>query len=351
MIGRIAALAALGATCLLADFSYEQTSRMSGGMMAGVMKIAGAFSKQAREPMRTSVLIKGQRMAQLSPQSAHIIDLDKETITEIDFQKRTYSVITFAQMAEALKQMEAQLKSAKGEQPQMNVKASIKETGQTKQFSGVNARELVMTLEMEGTDQQTGQKGAMVVTADMWVAQQPGYDQVRQFYQRMAQKLAWTPGGGMFTMGRSDMARAMADLQKEAAKLDGVPVYQVVKMGFKGEAGQAAQAGQAPPAPQPQAQPQAQEQPSVGGALGRLGGRLGGLGGLGRRKKAEQPAEQPAPPPESAPAAAQPDVSGALMEMTTELTSFSTGPVDPSKLEAPGGFKQVESQMLKGMRR
>jgi len=351
MTKKIAVVAVLSATCLLADISYEQTSRMTGGMMAGMMKIAGAFSKQAREPIRSTVLLKGNRMATLSAQSGHIIDLDKETITEIDFQKRTYSVITFAQMAEALKQMEAQLKSAKGEQPEMNVKASIKETGQTKQFSGVNARELVMTLEMEGTDQQTGQKGAMVVTADMWVAPQPGYDQVRQFYQRMAQKLAWTPGGGMFTMGRSDMARAMADLQKEAAKLDGVPVYQVVKMGFKGEAGQAAQAGQAPPPPQPQAQPQAQEQPSVGGALGRLGGRLGGLGGLGRRKKAEQPAEQPAPPPESAPAAAQPDVSGALMEMTTELTSFSTGPVDPSKLEVPGGFKQVESQMLKGVRR
>jgi hypothetical protein len=319
-------------------------------MMAGMMKIAGAFSKQAREPIRSTVLLKGNRMATLSAQSGHIIDLDKETITEIDFQKRTYSVITFAQMAEALKQMEAQLKSAKGEQPEMNVKASIKETGQTKQFSGMNARELVMTLEMEGTDQQTGQKGAMVVTADMWVAQQPGYDQVRQFYQRMAQKLAWTPGGGMFTMGRSDMARAMADLQKEAAKLDGVPVYQVVKMGFKGEAGQAGQPAQPPPAARAPEQ-EATEKPAVGGALGRLGGRLGGLGGLGRRKKAEQPAEQPPPPPESAPAAAQPDVSGALMEMTTELTAFSTGPVDPSKLEVPAGFKQVESQMLKGVRR
>ena len=350
MTKKIAVVAVLSATCLLADISYEQTSRMTGGMMAGMMKIAGAFSKQAREPIRSTVLLKGNRMATLSAQSGHIIDLDKETMTEIDFQKRTYSVITLAQMAEALKQMEAQLKSAKGEQPEMNVKASIKETGQTKQFSGVNAREFIMTLEMEGTDQQTGQKGAMVVTADMWVAQQPGYDQVRQFYQRMAQKLAWTPGAGMFTMGRSDMARAMADLQKEAAKLDGVPVYQVVKMGFKGEAGQAGQPAQPPPAARaPEQQPT--ENPSVGGALGRLGGRLGGLGGLGRRKKAEQPAEQPAPPPESAPAAAQPDVSGALMEMTTELTSFSTGPVDPSKLEVPGGFKQVESQMLKGMRR
>jgi hypothetical protein len=348
MIGRIAALAALGATCLLADFSYEQTSRMSGGMMAGVMKIAGAFSKQAREPMRTSVLIKGQRMAQLSPQSAHIIDLDKETITEIDFQKRTYSVITFAEMADSLKQLDAKLKSEKGEEADISVKVSVKDTGQSKPILGLTARELVMTLEMEGTDQKSGQRGVfMVVTSDMWVAQHPAYNEVREFNQRMAQKLNWTPGSGMFAQGRSEIMRGMADLQKEASKLDGVPVYQVVKMGFQGEA---AQAGQQPPA-QPRAQQPAEEQekPSVGGALGRLGGRFGGLGGLGRRKKPEPQAEPQPPAAETAPPPG--GASGALMEVTTEVTSLSTAPLDPSKFEVPAGFKQVESPTVRALRR
>ena len=43
--------------CLLADFSYEQTTKMTGGAMMGMMKIAGAFSKQLREPVQTLSLI------------------------------------------------------------------------------------------------------------------------------------------------------------------------------------------------------------------------------------------------------------------------------------------------------
>ena len=348
---------------LVADFSYEQTAKMTGGMMAGMMKVMGALSKQLREPVRTTVLVKGNRMARISALSGHIIDLDRETITEINFQKRTYSVMTFAQMAEALKQMEAKLQSAKQEQGgELSVKASVKDTGQIKEFSGLTAREKVLTIEMEGTDQQSGQKGGMVMISNMWLAPVAGYEEIRSFHQRMAQKLNWSPDAGMFAQGRSDISRAMAALNKEAAGLDGLAVFQVVKMGMKGDPNQPAAAGTSTPAQQPQARQQEQppaEKPSVGGALGRLGGgRLGGLGGLGRRKKSEpqpeQPAQQPPPPAaETAPAqqGPPPDLSGSLMEMTSELTGFSNTPADPSKFEVPSGFKQVESEMLKGLRR
>jgi hypothetical protein len=39
------------------------------------------------------------------------------------------------------------------------------------------------------------------------------------------------------------------------------------------------------------------------------------------------------------------------MEITSELSGFSSGPVDASKFEVPAGFKQVESEMLKRSRR
>ncbi len=39
------------------------------------------------------------------------------------------------------------------------------------------------------------------------------------------------------------------------------------------------------------------------------------------------------------------------MEMTTELTGFSSAPVDASRFQVPAGFKQVDSDMLKGMQR
>jgi hypothetical protein len=256
--------------------------------------------------------------------------------------------------------MEAKLQAAKSEKgAEMNVKASIQDTGQTKEFSGLTAHEKVLTLEMESTDPQSGQKGAMVMTSDMWLAPVAGYEEVRDFQKRMAQKLNWSPDAGMFAQGRSDIARAMANLNKEAAGMDGLPVFQVIKMGVKGDTAQSAAAGSSKPAEQPQARQQEQppaEKPSIGGALGRLGGgRLGGLAGLGRRKKAEpQPEQQPAPPPTQTASQQQgppPDLSGSLMEMTSELTGFSNAPADPSKFEVPSGFKQVESEMVKGLRR
>src|SRR5262245_4636724 len=112
MFNKLGVMAALGCvpTCLLADFSYEQSSKMTGGALAEMMKVAGAFSRQAREPIRSTVAIKGNRMAHLSNSHTTIIDLDKETITQINPQKKTYSVLTFAEMAEAMQRMAEKMK-------------------------------------------------------------------------------------------------------------------------------------------------------------------------------------------------------------------------------------------------
>jgi hypothetical protein len=365
MVRRIAVAAAVAlsvATGAFADFGYEQTTKLTGGMMVGMMKVAGAFSRQARqarEPIRTSVLLKGDRMAHVSPTSTQIIDLGRETITMINFENKTYSVMTFAQMTQAMTQMEAKLRKERGQGGgEITVKPSIQQTGQRRQVAGYDTHQVILKMEMEGTDSRTGQQGTfMVVTSDMWLAEVPGYEEVRHFYRRMAQKMSWAPGQGMFAAQPAG-SKGMAELMRETAKLDGVPVYQETRMGFGGTVppGQqaAGQPAQAPPPP-PQEQQQAEaEKPSVGGAIGRLGGRLGGLGGFGRKKKQEQ---QESPPPAategSQPAGgAPPDASsGSLMEMTSELSGFSTAPIDPAKFEVPAGFRQVESELLKQMER
>ena len=94
------------------------------------------------------------------------------------------------------------------------------------------------------------------------------------------------------------------------------------------------------------------------GKLGGLAGGLGGgLGGFGRKKKEpEQPAaqaQQQTPPPAAAPpaqSAAGATPPGTLMELTTELTAFSSAPVDVAKVSVPAGFKQVEHDMSKALK-
>ena len=127
------------------------------------------------------------------------------------------------------------------------------------------------------------------------------------------------------------MAQGMGDLQRESAKLDGVPVLQVISMGGSGE-GQPSQSAAA--------NKQEQPAPSITGALGRLGG----LGGLGRRKQ-EEPPKQEKPPAQAASSG-----SASLLEMTSEMSGFSTASIDAARLQVPAGFKQVESEMMKALR-
>lgn len=364
----LTALALCGASGLMADFTYEQSSKITGGAMAGMMKLAGAFSKAAREPQVSSISVKGDRMLSHHGESAQVIDLNKETITEINFKNKTYSTITFAQMKRAIEEMSRKMQQERdknSDQPKGDVKfkASVKETGQTKQIQGMNTKEMIMKLDMEGTDQQSGQKGSMQVVADMWMAPTiSGYEEVRSFYSRMAQKMAWTPGSmGMGSMMQPGMSEGMGELAKQASKLDGIPVLQVTKIGTVAEGQDLSTMPSQPAGEQPQ-MPNAGEAAgnAAGGAAagaitsrlgkaGAIGGALGGFGGFGRKKKQQ---EEQAPPPEPVPqkteASAPPaQGGGVLMELTSELTGFSSATVDGSKFDVPAGFKQVENEMVK----
>jgi hypothetical protein len=347
----------LSSAALRADFSYDQTSKITGGALAAMMKFAGTFSKAAREPMVSSVYVKGDRMAHIQARSAQIIDLKAETITQVDMDKKTYSVMTFEQMKQMLDEMSKKMADKKSENPNADVKfkVSIKDTGVKKVVNGMDAKEAIMTLTMESTDTKSGQKGDLSVVSDMFLASKmAGYEEVREFQKRMAEKLNWNPNGGFaaaLLQQQKGASEGMAELAKESAKLDGVPVHQITRMGSL-EAITAA--ANAPPQPEGQQK----QGPSAGQAAssaatdsaassiaGQLG-KLGGFGGFGKKKKAD--ADQP--PPEAAQQggnAQQSQAAGVLLEMTSDMSNFSSSAVDPTKFEVPAGFKKVENRMEK----
>ena len=338
-----ASVCCVASTAAFADFSYDQNTKMTGGAMAGIMKIAGAFSKAARDPMSSTVMVKGDRMAHIGANHISVIDLKSETITDIDPVKKTYSVITFADMAKAMQQMSDKMaEKGKEQKADMNFKASLKETGEKKVISGFNTKEVVLTIEMEATDQKSGNKGAMTVVSDMWLAPQiPGYEEVKDFYKRMGTKLAWTPGSSAMGMQSGDMMKGMGQLAKESAKLEGVPILQIMKMGVAGDGTGMPQSGNA------EKPRQAAPPPPTAGevAASAIAGRFG-LGGFGKKKKPveEQPAQTTTAPAQSS------DSSGSLMEMTTESTNFSTASIDASRFDVPAGFRKVDHPMEKALR-
>ena len=333
-----------GACCasLRADFSYQDTTQMTGGALFNMMRALGPLARGARDPIVTTRLLKGNRMATIAKERTTIIDLDKETITEIDLAKKTYSVLTFAQMKQAMEDAMARAREqqSKGKQAadnpnvQANFKVSAKATGQTKNVGVLPAKELVLTMTLEGANKDTGESGAMEITVDSWMAMVPGYDEVKEFHRKMGEKIGYAFGSGMsqLAMTRPETLQGFAEVAKEINKVEGVPVQSTMKMGGQGAPG----APGADASASPQSSPSQQQSGAAAAAAA-----LGRLGGFGRKKNNDQ--QQPAPAGDRQAGAAG---SGSLVETTTELTSFSSAPVDASKFEVPAGFKQVQPEAL-----
>ena len=360
----------LSASALLfADYTYQQTTQITGGSIVHMMKMVGAFSSQARkasDPVVSTVYLKDNRMATVSSDSIEIIDLDKETITHIDNIKKTYSVVTFEQMKQQFEKARQEMEKKQAEHPAAAAPASnpnpnpdvkisfdvkVRKTGAEKQVSGLTGKEAILTMTMKATDQKSQQSGAMAITNDMWMVPEiPGYEQVREFQKRFAEKMAVvTAGLGMdltqMLAQNPGATDALANMGEEMRKLDGVPVMQVMRMGSTANGQPLPAASEAPLPPD-----QSPAMPSAGdvakqSAASILTSHLGGMGGFGRKKKQD-------PPPADQTASQNGDQSGntaqptaaILMESQTTVSSFSSAPVDASHFEVPAGFKQIQMQ-------
>jgi hypothetical protein len=230
-----------GAT-LRADFTYQQTSQMTGGTLFQMMSALGPLARQAREPIVITTIVKGNRMARITKDNINIVDLDKETITEIDTAKKTYSVVTFVQMKQAMEDAVARVQDARnqhGKQAADNpsvetsFKVDAKATGRTKTISGLEAKEAVLTMTMEATNTDTAQSGALSIVSDSWMADVAGYEEVKQFQRKMGEKMGYLFGSGMASLGqmRPETLKGFEEVAKEMAKAEGVPVESTMKMG------------------------------------------------------------------------------------------------------------------------
>ncbi|MGH9616442.1 MAG: hypothetical protein ACRD28_06830 [Acidobacteriaceae bacterium] len=363
----------------LGDFQYQETTQITGGSILSMMKFASHFSKQAsqaNQPIVSAVYVQGNRMARVNPDTIEIIDLDKETITNVDLHKHTYTQMTFEQMRQAMQQgmqaaqasMAQQKAAAPQQQPQvpdnvkLNFKVNVRNTGASKQVSGLNASEAILTMQLEGTDTTTGQQGAFAITSDMWMAADvPGYEEMKEFNRKMAEKMGdLFDSTGMMSQLRAMQPAAgqgMSNLIKESSKLKGIPVEQVVRMGATTN-GQPLPAASESPLPQsngpemPSATDVAQQQGNdmatstannaISNKLSRMGiSGFGGFHGFGHKK-------QQAPPPDNSATTqqAQAPTATVMMEVTTEMSGFSSASISADKFSIPAGYQLVASPLL-----
>jgi len=355
-----------------ADFQYTESSKMTGGMMMGTMKFLGAFSKdmrQANAPQVSTRAVKGNRFREERPDGTiQIIDLDGRRFISIDSKARTYSTMTFEEMKQRMLAAQERMKEEQAKQaaqhPSANPNANLKltpkvestETGATRNILGLDTKEAKIKIEMlmESTDPKAqGQQVSMVTNTDSWIAPSvPGYDEIRQFYVKMAKEMDWVPGAMMSGMANSNVQISMAELKKNNVKLGGIPLLQTVSMTMGGNGmpaaaanGQAAPQATPPPAP---ALTQTQEPTSAKDAITQSIAGHFGLGGFGKKKKTDPPAaNQPVATDSSQQASATTPAGtpGSLMEMTIEVTSFSNSALDSSLFDVPAGYTKVQPDL------
>ncbi|GAA3765474.1 hypothetical protein GCM10022270_26610 [Terriglobus aquaticus] len=336
--------------------------QITGGTVVGMLKMAGAFSSQVRQlsgPMTFKVMIHGNRMVRAGLHTTQIIDLDRQTITMVDHDKRSYSVVTFQQMEQQMAKVVSQAKGttaagSTGDQVAFN--AHITSNGTTRQVDGRSAAESLLTVTFTQPD---ASKSAMAATSEIWsVADCPGLSELRAFRERLSKELSvQIESASMASLLSSQPggAQALAELQKESAKMTGFPVLQVTRVGFtaNGE-----------PLPPPSAVPLAHnenqgsseaasiaKETATATATQTASDQMSKLGTFGRALSGATMGSllhhtQKASPAAGKSGSGTADAAAAvLMEAQTQASSFSVAPVELSGFDVPTGYKAVSSPL------
>jgi len=381
----LAVLLVLASTApVRADFEYTETSQVTGGALIGMVKFASVFARgdakkqeqQALQPTTTTHYIKGDRLRTDRPDgTASIIDLVGRRVIAIDLIKKTYAVATFDDIKAALEQARLRMQQQLQQNPQpaqqlqqtQDTQIKITPTIHVTPGSGsrvilnqpTNETKVQMDIAMQATATgpnapPPGQPNSATATysmnVDSFVAPSvTGYQEFAQFYRRMAQEVNWMTLPAMNVQIDPRVARGMSELQKNSDALKGFPLLSYVSMTIA-----ATQNGQplptdpqnnAPNQPPPNAPPPQTSSSSDNSIpTSPSAAVMKGLGGLFGKKKQDNSAASSSqagtmpPNPNSNP--------NALMEITTQVTTFTDSSLDGGLFDIPAGYTQVQEDPM-----
>lgn len=335
--GALLGAAVLVGSCALAlaDARVEEKARMQMTGMIG--KMANIFGGKAMREGTTSIdAVKGDRLIKRHGDSAEMVDLAEEKIYQIDYDKKSYSVMTFEQLRqqmreamEKLKEMQQPPPAEKGEpaqDPQFDVDFEVKDTGTKEKVSGYDCRLVKMIVTVRQKGKKLEEAGGTVLTADMWLGPTIAEKkEIEQFELRYAKqlgldKMVLQNAQQMMAMYQAapGMQQAMEKFRKESVDMSGTSVKTVMTVDLVGEAGAGEEGGE------------------EGGGRPGLGGMLGGLGKMFKKKGQDQ---EPAAKPEPAKTAGGKMQRSTLMTSTNEIISASHA-VAAEEVAIPAGFKE-----------
>lgn len=341
-IATVLVLSLCTGSTLLADIRTEEKTmvRFEGGVGKVINFFAG---KAAKEGVKTSVAVTANRKATFSDTDGTIVDLSEEKVYTVDVKKKSYTVMTFAEMRRRIEEArrkaeeearKAEAAAAKDEKkaerteqaekaPEMEVDFDVKETGQKKAVNGFDTRQVIMTITLREKGKTLEQSGGLVLTSDMWVA--PTVAAMRElvdFEIRYAKALNMpeTMGASVEQMqaalaAHPQLKQGLARMAEESKKMEGTAILTTTTM-------EAVKSAEALAAEQSNAKAEDRSGPptSVGGLIG----------GFARRRAQRKSDDGDAGGPKA---------RAAFMTITNERLSLSTT-VSASDVAIPAGFRE-----------
>lgn len=333
----VATLALASSQALRADVRTDEKTRFQlAGALGKVVNFFGG--KAAREGVTSTVALKGNRLMTSNDTTGEIIDLSEEKVYSLDIKKKSYTVVTFAEMRRQMEEARKRAQDeAKKEQPgkpesdpnakQMEVDFEVKNTGEKKEINGFSTSQAIMTITVREKGKTLQQAGGMVLTSDLWMTPSiPQMKEIAEFHMKYAEKLY-----GPMVAGASpqEMASAMAmypamkpaleKMAEEARKLQGTPILTTTTLDAVLSAEQMQQ--QSSGSGSAKSNDSSAPPTSVGGLIGGFGRRMA-------RKKEDEPA-----------AAAGPKDRSTVLTTTNEVLKVATS-VTAEEVAIPAGFKE-----------
>lgn len=311
---------ALTSAVCLADANVEQKTQVHfGGVVGGIINVFGG--KATREGLTSTTVVKGNRkLTTTGTSSGEIVDLGEEKIYHLDFDRKTYKVVTFDELR---KQFEEQKERAakdesrstgKKEGPEYEVDVDVKETGQRQEINGFNTKQVIVTVTTHEKGKKLEQSGGVVLTSDMWMGPRiAAMKEIADFDRRYFEKLYGSTFGAaemqqMAVLMATNPAfgKAMKTFASKKSSLDGTAIKTTLTVEAVASADQKASEGES--------------DPSLSAASA--------IGGLLKRAQARRQEKSGAEPGRSR-----------LMDSTVEVMK-ATGSASSSDVALPAGFKE-----------
>jgi hypothetical protein len=221
----------------------DKTTIKFEGMLGRMFSLFGG--KAAKEGIEGLTAVKGSRKASIKGDTGEIIDLSEEKVYDLDMKKKTYTVVTFEEMRQKMREAqerarkEAEKEPGTKEEPKQQkptkeyeVDFDVKETGQKKSIAGYDTHETIVTVTVREKGKTLDEAGGIVMTNDIWLGPRiPAMKEIADFDVKYWKQLQ---GPEMAAISAEQMAsmiamyplvaKATERMAKDGDKLAGTPL-------------------------------------------------------------------------------------------------------------------------------